>query len=249
MNDIVYIKNNNVVSIKKRSNDKIDVHDNDFLTPRSTAARSARVVPPDLAKLQESTTLLFPADHSLVRLRTMGEAYGWLSVRKNGTVFGLRARDNGVNAARRASKKEPWYAQPRAEEREALLVDKDEAEQYRRDRQECGGRRSFGGANASQQRLQEMIDRIEEEEASDSSESSLEVLPPKRPPKKQPRGTSPTRGGYGGGKDKPAGANAKKCGICGRTNHTDAECFYRPGGEKGGAAGTEEKGGAEAEPQ
>ena len=36
-------------------------------------------------------------------MRTMGEAYGWLSVRKNGTVFGLRARDNGANAARRAS--------------------------------------------------------------------------------------------------------------------------------------------------
>ena len=38
----------------KRSDDKIDVHDNGFLTPRSTAARSARVVPPDLAKLKKA---------------------------------------------------------------------------------------------------------------------------------------------------------------------------------------------------
>ena len=84
-----------------------------------------------------------------------------------------------------------WYTRPRAEERQAQLVDLDEAEQYRRDRQECGGRRSFGGANASQQRLQEMIDRIEEEEevvASDS-ESSLEVLPPKKPKKPAPHST------------------------------------------------------------
>ena len=58
-------------------------------------------MPPDLSKLQTHTTLLYPADHSLVRLRTMGAAYGWLSVRKNGTVFGLRARDNGVNGAAR----------------------------------------------------------------------------------------------------------------------------------------------------
>ena len=35
-----------------------------------------------------------------------------------------------------------WYQRPRAEERQAQLVDLDEAEQYRRDRQECGGRRS-----------------------------------------------------------------------------------------------------------
>ena len=84
-----------------------------------------------------------------------------------------------------------WYTRPRAEERQAQLVDLDEAEQYKRDRQECGGRRSFGGANASQQRLQEMIDRIEEEEevvASDS-ESSLEVLPPKKPKKPAPHST------------------------------------------------------------
>ena len=83
-----------------------------------------------------------------------------------------------------------WYTRPRAEERQAQLVDLDEAEQYRRDRQECGGRRSFGGANASQQRLQEMISRIEEEEEvveSDSSESSLEILPPKKPKKPAPR--------------------------------------------------------------
>ena len=86
-----------------------------------------------------------------------------------------------------------WYTRPRAEERQAQLVDLDEAEQYRRDRQECGGRRSFGGANASQQRLQEMISRIEEEEQSDSSESSLEVLPPKRPPKKPRPSTSKKR--------------------------------------------------------
>ena len=85
-----------------------------------------------------------------------------------------------------------WYTRPRAEERQAQLVDLDEAEQYRRDRQECGGRRSFGGANASQQRLQEMISRIEEEEEvveSDSSESSLEVLPPKKPKKPAPHST------------------------------------------------------------
>ena len=84
-----------------------------------------------------------------------------------------------------------WYTRPRAEERQAQLVDLDEAEQYKRDRQECGGRRSFGGANASQQRLQEMISRIEEEEevvASDS-ESSLEVLPPKKPKKPAPHST------------------------------------------------------------
>ncbi|CAH0375948.1 unnamed protein product [Pelagomonas calceolata] len=87
-----------------------------------------------------------------------------------------------------------WYTRPRAEERQAQLVDLDEAEQYRRDRQECGGRRSFGGANASQQRLQEMISRIEEEEAS-SSDSSLEVLPPKRPPKKPRPSTSKKRRG------------------------------------------------------
>ena len=85
-----------------------------------------------------------------------------------------------------------WYTRPRAEERQAQLVDLDEAEQYRRDRQECGGRRSFGGANASQQRLQEMISRIEEEEEvveSDSSESSLEILPPKKPKKPAPHST------------------------------------------------------------
>jgi len=90
-----------------------------------------------------------------------------------------------------------WYTRPRAEERQAQLVDLDEAEQYRRDRQECGGRRSFGGANASQQRLQEMIDRIEEEEevVESDSESSLEVLPPKRPPKKPRPSTSKKRRG------------------------------------------------------
>jgi hypothetical protein len=84
-----------------------------------------------------------------------------------------------------------WYQRPRAEERQAQLVDLDEAEQYRRDRQECGGRRSFGGANASQQRLQEMIDRIEEEEevVESDSESSLEILPPKKPKKPAPHST------------------------------------------------------------
>ena len=97
-----------------------------------------------------------------------------------------------------------WYQRPRAEERQAQLVDLDEAEQYKRDRQECGGRRSFGGANASQQRLQDMIDRIEEEEQSDSSESSLEILPPKRPPKKPRPSTSKKRRGDGVKPVKPA---------------------------------------------
>lgn len=109
---------------------------------------------------------------------------------------GRRSEKAGVRDGRVGK----WYARPRAEERQATLVDLDEAEQYQRDRLECGDRRSSGGANASQQRLREMIERIEQEDGEDDpgfawsmgpvaaasdSDSSLEILPPKKTKKKK----------------------------------------------------------------
>lgn len=116
---------------------------------------------------------------------------------------GRRSEKAGV----RDGQEGKWYARPRVEERQATLVDLDEAEQYRRDRLECGDRRSSGGANASQQRLREMIERIEQEDGEDDpgfawsmspvaaasdSDSSLEVLPLKTKKKKKKRRTAGT---------------------------------------------------------
>ena len=82
-----------------RTDERIEL--NGAVTPRTASARHARVLYKG-DSLETHTTLLFPADHAVVRLRTQGEAHAWLSVRGGGAVFGLRARDDGKNAARRA---------------------------------------------------------------------------------------------------------------------------------------------------
>ncbi|KAJ1452550.1 hypothetical protein M885DRAFT_310116 [Pelagophyceae sp. CCMP2097] len=76
----------------------------DALTPRSAAAHGSTVdiYADKLAVLATATTLLFPADHSVMKLRTMGPSAAWLTVRKDDVTFGLRAADGGRLAAARA---------------------------------------------------------------------------------------------------------------------------------------------------